>query len=188
MSKAAQAYLSTQVSTTNQGELLIMLYDAGIKFMKQAREYIVAKDFAKKGILISKAMDIIAELSSSLNKEQGGQIAENLQAIYNFCHMELAKANIQMSTKKLDDVINIITNIRNAYAQIIPETECNPQCATQPSIQLSKPATSPSPFGNGSTIQFKAGTLKSTTKATPIGTQPMGSLRTKAFNAYSSNL
>ncbi|GKT30271.1 Flagellar protein FliS like protein, partial [Aduncisulcus paluster] len=57
MHKAAQAYLSTQVHTTSKGELLIMLYDAAIKFMKQAKVKINEKDYAAKGILISKAIE-----------------------------------------------------------------------------------------------------------------------------------
>lgn len=123
MSKAANAYLATQVTTTSQGQLLIMLYDAGIKFLRQAREYMIAKDYAKKGILISRAMDIITELASSLNKERGGQIAENLQSLYTFCNIELAKANMKMDTKKIDDVVNILSNIRDAYSQILPQVE-----------------------------------------------------------------
>jgi flagellar protein FliS len=123
MSKAANAYLATQVTTTSQGRLLVMLYDAGIKFLKQAKEYMLAKDYAKKGILISRAIDIISELASSLNKEKGGQIAENLQALYTYCNFELARANLRMDAAKLDEIVNILTNLRDAYAQILPTVE-----------------------------------------------------------------
>ncbi|MBU1247826.1 MAG: flagellar export chaperone FliS [Proteobacteria bacterium] len=123
MSKAANAYLTTQVTTTSQGQLLVLLYDAGIKFLKQAKEYMIAKDYAKKGILISRAMDIITELACSLNKDKGGQIAENLQSLYTFCNIRLAQANMKMEPNKIDDVINILSNIRDAYAQILPQVE-----------------------------------------------------------------
>ncbi|MGE4293048.1 MAG: flagellar export chaperone FliS [Desulfovibrio sp.] len=123
MSKAAHAYLATQVTTTSQGQLLVMLYDAAIKFLKQAKERIEAKDYAKKGILISRAMDIISELANSLNREKGGKLADNLDALYMFCNIRLAKANLKMDVRMIDDVLNILTNIRSAYAQIVPETE-----------------------------------------------------------------
>ena len=58
MHKAAQAYLQTQVTTTSQGELLLLLYDGAIKFLTQAKERMAARDMAGKGVLISKALDV----------------------------------------------------------------------------------------------------------------------------------
>ncbi|CCO25193.1 flagellar export chaperone FliS [Maridesulfovibrio hydrothermalis] len=123
MQKAAQAYLSTQVHTTSKGELLIMLYDAAIKFMKQAKVKIDEKDYAAKGILISKAIEVISELTASLNKEKGGELAENLSQLYIFCNTRLLQANLKMDTEKLDEVIKIIDGIASAYREIIPTVE-----------------------------------------------------------------
>ncbi|WP_320169345.1 flagellar export chaperone FliS [Maridesulfovibrio sp.] len=123
MQRAAQAYLSTQIHTTSKGELLIMLYDAAIKFMKQAKVKIDEKDYAAKGILISKAIEVISELTSSLNKEKGGELAENLSHLYLFCNTQLLQANLKMDTKKIDDVIKIIDGIASAYREIIPTAE-----------------------------------------------------------------
>ena len=53
MNKAAQAYFQTKVGTTDQGHLLIMLYDGALKYIQQARTKMLANDFAGKGILIS---------------------------------------------------------------------------------------------------------------------------------------
>ncbi|WP_027721397.1 flagellar export chaperone FliS [Maridesulfovibrio zosterae] len=123
MHKAAHAYLSTQVHTTSKGELLLMLYDAAIKFMKQAKIKIDEKDYAAKGILISKAIEVISELTSSLNKEKGGSLAENLSQLYLFCNTRLLQANLKMDTTKLDEVITIIDGIASAYREIIPTEE-----------------------------------------------------------------
>lgn len=123
MANPARAYLATQVETTTQGELLIMLYEAAIKFLKRAKIEIGNKDYAKKGIYISKAMAIIHELSESLNKEKGGDITPRLAQLYMFCTSQLIKANIRMDTKMIDDVIKILDGIRSAYAQIVPEVD-----------------------------------------------------------------
>lgn len=122
MANPAKAYLTVQVETTSQGQLLIMLYDACIKFMKQAKVEIEKRDYAKKGILINRAMAIIHELAESLNKEKGGEISANLAGIYHFCTTELVQANIKLDTEKIDNVIKIMDGIRSAYAQIIPES------------------------------------------------------------------
>lgn len=120
MANPAKAYLATQVETTTQGELLLMLYEAAIKFLKRAQVEIDNKDFAKKGIYISKAMAIIHELSESLNKEKGGDITPKLGQLYMFCTSQLIKANIRLDKKMIEDVIKILDGLRSAYAQIVP--------------------------------------------------------------------
>lgn len=140
MANPARAYLATQVETTTQGELLIMLYDAAIKFLKRAKIEIDNKDFAKKGIYISKAMAIIHELMESLNKEKGGEITPKLGQLYMFCTSHLIKANIRLDKKKIDEVIQILDGLRSAYAQIIPEVEGKTSSAKSVSAQ---PANAP---------------------------------------------
>ena len=61
MHKAASAYMQTHVTTTTPGHIVVMLYDGAITFLEQAKEEIAARNFARKGILISQALDIIAE-------------------------------------------------------------------------------------------------------------------------------
>ncbi len=151
MANPAMAYLTTQVETTTQGELLIMLYEAAIKFLKRAKIEIDNKDFAKKGIYISKAMAIIHELSECLNKDKGGEITPKLTQLYMFCTAQLVKANIRLDKKMLDDVINILDGLRSAYAQIVPIYEgkgtpagTSPMAAQQPKPQA-PPATLAAP-------------------------------------------
>jgi len=138
MANPAKAYLATQVETTTQGELLLMLYEAAIKFLKRAKVEIDNKDYAKKGIYISKAMAIIHELSESLNKEKGGEITPKLGSLYQFCTSQLVKANIRLDKKMIDDVIQILDGIRSAYAQIVPVMDG--KSAPAPSQQAAKPA------------------------------------------------
>ncbi len=135
MANPAKAYLATQVETTTQGELLIMLYEAAIKFLKRAKIEIDNKDFAKKGIYISKAMAIIHELSECLNKEKGGDITPKLSQLYMFCTSHLIKANIRLDKKKIDEVIQILDGLRSAYAQIIPEVEGKSQAQLHAEVQ-----------------------------------------------------
>lgn len=123
MNKAANAYFQTKVSTTDQGQLLIMLYDGALRFLAQAREKIIAKDYAGKGVLISKVIDIINELSSSLNMEKGGSLATNLNNLYVLCTARLLQANLKMNLESLDSVVQILSGLRSAYAQILDTPE-----------------------------------------------------------------
>lgn len=123
MKNAAQAYFQTQVSTTDQGQLLLMLYDGALSFLQQARDKMLAKDYAAKGLLISKTIDIVTELSNTLNMEKGGTLAENLNNLYFLCTARLLQANLKMNVEQLDSVVGILAGLRSAYAQIIETPE-----------------------------------------------------------------
>ncbi len=138
MLKAAKAYLATQVTTTSQGQILLLLYESAMKNLRQAQEKIEERDYAAKGILISKALDIISELSSSLNVEKGGDLARNLHNLYFYCSSRLLKANLTMDVTVIDEVMRILDGIRSAYAEIIPGQE-----GRTPKPSTSAPAAGP---------------------------------------------
>jgi len=108
-----------------------MLYDGAIKFLHQAKVHLTANDMAKKGIAISKALDVINELDSTLNMEKGGSLAGNLHGLYLFCSNHLVKANLKKSATMIDDVIRVLSGLRAAYAQILtlPEAQAAAQQA-----------------------------------------------------------
>lgn len=117
MQNAARTYFTTQVTTTTQGDLLIMLFDAALKFLSQGRAKLLERDFAQKGILISKALDILAELQATLNPSKGGQMAEQLQKLYLYCSSRLLRANRTMDPQPLDEAVRILTGLREAFAE-----------------------------------------------------------------------
>jgi flagellar protein FliS len=119
MRNAARAYFQTKVNTTTQEELVILLFEAAIRFLQQAKEKIEEKKYAEKGILISRALDIISELDASLNIEKGGEIAKNLHSLYYYCQTRLLVANMNMDCKIIDEVIQILKKIGSAFAEII---------------------------------------------------------------------
>ncbi|MBF0482845.1 MAG: flagellar export chaperone FliS, partial [Desulfovibrionaceae bacterium] len=139
MSKAANSYLQTQVATTTPGELLILLYDACVKNLRQAQERIRERDVKAKGMLISKAIDIISELQSSLNAQKGGSLAVNLHKLYFYCNTKLLQANLKMDTAVIDEVIKIISGIRDAYNQIVTQ-QAQGLSAPQAAAQAAPPA------------------------------------------------
>lgn len=145
MNKAANAYFQTKVGTTDQGQLLLMLYDGALKYIQQARTKMLAKDFAGKGIMISKVIDIVNELAASLNMDKGGSLAVNLNNLYLLCTARLLRANLKMDVESLDSVETILSGLRGAYAQIIETPEARKAAADiasrmQPAGSVSKMA------------------------------------------------
>ena len=129
MNKAAHAYFQTKVGTTDQGQLLLMLYDGALKYIQQARTKMLAKDFAGKGIMISKVIDIVNELAASLNMDKGGSLAVNLNNLYLLCTARLLRANLKMDVESLNSVETILSGLRGAYAQIIETPEARKAAA-----------------------------------------------------------
>ncbi len=123
MQNAAQVYFQTQVSTTSQGEIVVMLYDGALRFLSQAREKMLEKDYAAKGILISRALDIVNELDSCLNLEVGGDLAQNLHQLYFMCCTRLLQANLKLNVELLDSVVGILEGLKSAFEQILTMPE-----------------------------------------------------------------
>ncbi len=111
-------YQKVQVTTADRLKLVVMLYDGAISYLKTAIKYINENDMAAKGIYISKAQDIIDELNNSLNMNEGGEIASTLRKIYNFLYFYLVKANLKKDTKMIQEVIDILSSLRDAWDEI----------------------------------------------------------------------
>lgn len=129
MQNAAHAYLQTQVGTTGRGEIVVMLFDGALRFLAQAREKMEARDMAAKGLLISRALDIINELDSSLNLEAGGDLAQNLHNLYFLCSTRLLQANLKLDFAKLDSVVDTLSGLRSAFAEILHTPEAQAACS-----------------------------------------------------------
>lgn len=129
MQNVALAYKQTQAGTTGQDEVLLMLFDGVLRFLAQARDKIEVKDYAAKGILISRSLDIINELDSSLNMELGGELAKNLHQLYFLCTTRLLQANLKLDVEKLDSVVEILTGLRSAFAEVVARPEAKAACA-----------------------------------------------------------
>ena len=123
MQNAAKTYFQTQFTTMGQGEVLLLLYDGALKFLAQAKETILLKDYGAKGVAIGKALDVIAELDAALNPEAGGDLAENLHQLYFICSTRLLAANLKMDIALVDSVMGILSGLRSAYAEIMNKPE-----------------------------------------------------------------
>jgi flagellar secretion chaperone FliS len=146
MYNAARAYLQTQVTTTNPGDVVVLLYGGAINFLQQAKQKMAERDMEQKGLLISKALDIIGELEASLNTEKGGELGENLHKLYFYCNTRLLMANLKLDSKLIDEVITILSGLKSAFEEIKnqnPATfSASPSTMTASSPKLTTPEMS----------------------------------------------
>lgn len=115
---ATATYQEHSVSTQTRGRLVVMLYDAAIRHLRLAQQHIAAGDIAARNRDIAKARDIVQELNQSLDIERGGQIAQNLRALYNFIWRYLGDANLKSDAAMLDKVIGMLEDLAGAWRKI----------------------------------------------------------------------
>jgi flagellar protein FliS len=120
------AYRQTRIKTASQGQLIVMLYDGGISNLDRALELLKLKPGPKKdpskieeiGRAILKAQEIITELMVSLDFEKGGEIAENLFALYTWFNRELLEAHVRSDAERVLAVRNLMDLMRASWVEL----------------------------------------------------------------------
>lgn len=111
-------YKQTQISTANQGKLIVMLYDGAIKFLNIAIENMNPRTYDVVNNNIIKAQDIITELMVSLNMKDGGEVSQNLFNLYIFFKKTLLEANMKKDPELIKEVIVMLKDLREAWDKI----------------------------------------------------------------------
>lgn len=115
-----QQYQEQSIKTASPGELTLMLYNGCIKFINQAKQFIEQKDIEKANNTIIRAQDIIQELLVTLNMDY--EISKNLAALYDFMYRRLIDANISKDVEALDEVLDLVTELRDTWKEVIKKT------------------------------------------------------------------
>jgi len=117
--RAYARYRQATVETASPGKLVIMLYDGAIRFAGEAVDHIEAGRPKEAHFAIVRTEDIIGELMSSLDMDQGGQIAKNLLALYEFMYVRLVEANIHKDAQRVGEVVSLLSDLREAWVQAV---------------------------------------------------------------------
>jgi flagellar secretion chaperone FliS len=100
--------------------LVLMLLDGVLERVHAARGYIAHGATAEKSQLLHRAVRIIEALRASLDMSAGGEIAANLDKLYDYMCVQLVKANLTNRVELLDEVSNLLQYVRGAWQQITP--------------------------------------------------------------------
>ena len=113
-----QAYKKTQVQTADQGNLILICYDGAISFIKQAVKAHDEQDNITMNELLTKAQNVLWELTNGLNYE-AGEIAYNLESLYNYMIRRLVDAQYHNTIEPVNEVIQYLQELREAWQAII---------------------------------------------------------------------
>lgn len=109
-------HVETAMHTPDQHQLVSLLFQGILESIATARGALARGDIAAKCKSIDKVMRIIEEgLMTALDKEGGGKLAENLEALYDYCLRRLTLANARNDDAMLQEVARLIEPIAQAW-------------------------------------------------------------------------
>lgn len=120
---AANAYanvgLETGVMAANPHQLIIMLYEGAELSVRMAIRHMNEGDLVKKSAAITKASTIILEgLRAALDTRQGGKLAMQLDALYDYMGKRLMLAHLKNQIEPLEEVLGLLRELHDAWKQI----------------------------------------------------------------------
>lgn len=110
--------LQSEVFDASPHRLIQMLLDGGLSRLAQARGALERNDLSLKGELIGKAIGIVAGLREALDFEQGGEIAANLDRLYDYMMVRLSEANRHNDASILVEVADLLREVKSAWDAI----------------------------------------------------------------------
>lgn len=117
-----KAGLSGATEGATPHRLIQMLMEGVLDRIASARGSMERGEIARKGAQISWAISIIEGLRVSLDKSMGGEIAQNLDNLYGYMILRLTEANMKNEPSYLDEVSDLLRQIKGAWDAIPAET------------------------------------------------------------------
>jgi flagellar protein FliS len=111
------AYERAQVTTADQRQLILMLYDGAIRFMRKSAASIQAHDIEAAHNHLVRSREIVGELLATLKPERGGEIGRNLQRLYVYIFNRLVEANLTKDSALVDECIGLMATLRQGWDQ-----------------------------------------------------------------------
>ena len=113
-----QVAVQTGVNDASPHRLIQMLLDAALEKIAKAKGFMLNKKIQDKGENIGMAISIIDVLRASLDMQAGGEVSQNLQSLYDYMTRRLTEANVRNDVAMLDEVVNLLIPIKQAWDAI----------------------------------------------------------------------
>jgi len=127
--------LQTSIESASPHRLIQMLMDGALARLAQAKGHMKANSIAQKGEDISMAISIIGGLRDSLDNDKGGEVANNLDSLYEYMTYRLMESNLKNEVSMIDEVYDLLIEIKSAWDAI-----ANQSVAGQVDARLEQPA------------------------------------------------
>lgn len=107
--------VNVQVAEADPHRLIQMLMEGGLQRLAQARGAMQHGNMPLKGELIGKTVGIIGGLRAALDHDKGGEVAANLERLYDFMTRRLSEANLRNDPAMLDEVSGLLREVKEGW-------------------------------------------------------------------------
>ena len=118
-----RSYQTIATQTAAPGQLVLMLYEGAIRFLERALAGFEHKDPLEFNSTINnnvlRAQEILNELNSSLDLDQGGELAATLRGLYGYMNRQLTYSNIRKSPEGIHDTVKRLSVLRDAWSEML---------------------------------------------------------------------
>jgi flagellar secretion chaperone FliS len=115
----ANAYLRTKVLTATPEELRLMLIEGAIKFLTQAKEGLLNKDYELSFNGFSKCRNIILELVNSMRPDVDSSLCRRVGTLYTFMYSQTVEASLDRDITKVDNVLGLLEYERETWLMLM---------------------------------------------------------------------
>ena len=138
MYKRSNTYQEIAVQTSSPTKLVVMLYEGAIRFLGQSVTAIRSNDIEGKRQSIDRAMAVIQHLQSTLDRDQGGDVAAKLDNLYIYITSKIMEGSTKLQTAPIEEAIKLLNVLLSGWEEIVKKEQGN----TVPTTLLAQQAAS----------------------------------------------
>jgi flagellar secretion chaperone FliS len=113
-----QQQVQHEVEQASPVRLVVLLYDKAVALLRQSVLHMERKNEKAKGEALNRIVDILCELQAVLNREDGGVVAQKLDAMYEYMIREVTLANLNSDPQPLGAVLNVLEELRKGWQEL----------------------------------------------------------------------
>ena len=133
---AYKAYEKANVHTADQRQMILMLYDGSIRFMRKAIQKIDENNVESAHNYLIRSRNIISELLATLKPEKAGELGASLRQLYIYMFNRLVQANLSKDKEGVAEVMKLMSTLREGWAGIKQAGKEKPQEEEMPSKKI----------------------------------------------------
>lgn len=109
------AQLEAQAASADPHKLVLMLIDGFLDELARVEGHLQAGNFERKAVSINKCIEILSGLDASLDREQGGKVADDIHQLYDFCGRQLFKVSVSKNSAELGVIYKVMNDLKEGW-------------------------------------------------------------------------
>lgn len=110
--------VETSIMDADSHRLIQLLYQGALDAMAQAKGAIEREDIESRNSCLNKAVQIVGGLRTFLDKDKGGEVADNLERLYEYVEVTLFEANMNNDASQIDHCAKLIREVKTGWDEI----------------------------------------------------------------------